>query len=205
MAISYVERPYSGRRQQKIAGEKFGSLTALRHVGFCGKMGVWMFKCECGNEIPHIAALVKNAAKKGINFRTHCGCKSRAYRRWKHSQNKHPSEYHMWNRHRHEMCPEWAEDFDRFFDECLSTKSDKYLIRTDTTKPLGPDNFAWSDQTTNYWEGIDWWVKRCIEATGCSEDDAYVRAQRVSHQRRWQLIKLWESRGKITEHSRKKQ
>jgi hypothetical protein len=48
-----------------IAGKKFGSLTAIRKVGSYTKgQQIWLFKCDCGNEIRVLPGRVVNGYQK---------------------------------------------------------------------------------------------------------------------------------------------
>lgn len=52
-----------------LTGKKYGRLTAVRHVGSnARKDRLWLFKCDCGNEVIEPATLVVNGKV------TSCGC-----------------------------------------------------------------------------------------------------------------------------------
>lgn len=57
----------------KIAGMKFGKLTAIQIAGKDGKTGLnlWLFECECGRRVTKIASRVKSGSTQS------CGCLAR--------------------------------------------------------------------------------------------------------------------------------
>lgn len=57
------------RTQKDITGIKFGRLTAIKQVGISGGNNVWLFKCDCGNEIN-----LKRVQVTKNNPTKSCGC-----------------------------------------------------------------------------------------------------------------------------------
>jgi hypothetical protein len=67
-------------------------------------------------------------------------------------QSKHPEagsiQFRRWlallRRHSHDVEPAWVNDYDRFKSDVLPTfRSGLQLIRKDSSKPWGPENFEW--------------------------------------------------------------
>lgn len=91
-----------------ITGQKFHQLTALKLVGFHDnpngkKDAIWLFRCDCGNEIEVRAKLVKDRVSKKS-----CGCHVR----------RGPTQvaYTIWYAHYHDG----DLPFERFMALCSS-------------------------------------------------------------------------------------
>ncbi len=64
-----METTKINRTHKDITGIKFGRLTAIKQVGKSGSHNVWLFKCECGNEIN-----LKRVQVTKNNPTKSCGC-----------------------------------------------------------------------------------------------------------------------------------
>ncbi len=76
------------------------------------------------------------------------------------AKDSHPLN-HSWkwmqrHRARHEIAPEWRDDFLRFIADLGERPSPKHkLFAADDSKPIGPDNFIWKRSITEKVEGED--------------------------------------------------
>jgi len=77
---------YSGATMGKfidLTGQKFTRLTAVKRVGTHIGMTMWLFKCDCGNEIIRQGAFIRNGTYKS------CGCWKRDTRHLHKPHFKH--------------------------------------------------------------------------------------------------------------------
>ncbi len=140
-----------------ITGQKYNRLTAVR-VSHKAKDGFhWVFKCDCGNEIVRRISPVINGNTKS------CGCwksESCTSRSTKHGL-RHTPEWNVWqhikkrvdgrdsNREKYvehgiDMCKEWYDDFQAFYDYVGPRPSDSHSIgRIDNFQGYHPGNVRW--------------------------------------------------------------
>lgn len=57
-----------GRPRLDITGQKFNMLTAIKFIEVVNEKSLWLFKCDCGNEVINCVGNVKSGTTKA------CGC-----------------------------------------------------------------------------------------------------------------------------------
>lgn len=140
-----------------ITGQKFNRLTAVEVSHKANNKFYWKFLCDCGNEIVRPISPVINGNTKS------CGCwkaESCSARSTKHGL-RHTPEWNVWQHmkkrtdgrdnsrekyaeHGIDMCEEWYNDFQSFYDCVGPRPSDKHSIgRIDNFKGYYPDNVRW--------------------------------------------------------------
>ena len=188
MNINDIEkRPYAWiNRRFDITGQRFGRLVAREHVGFKHGCSYWLFDCDCGGKKISSGPQMKYEAKvKDPDNRLHCGCQD--HRSSANGQARHPA-YHIWKRLRPKMDQDWGSNFSKFLEECWVHKDDKYLVRPDKTRPLGPDNFRWDSHFESYYATIDQCIHILQADFGDSLISATERVWKMSRQRRAQIV-----------------
>ena len=191
--MTFVERGYcEGRRRGKrldLAGKSFGLLTVVRHVGFNGDMSVWLCRCICGKEVLRRGAFLTFAKNhphdRHYTSLLHCGCASMYFDR----KNSDRKALRLWRslRQRKKLCEQWHDDFGAFYEQCWKAKSDKWLVRIDQSKPLGPGNFRWSKHQEAWWATANLVAAYLIEKQGHTEQQAWDRINSISRERLRQL------------------
>jgi hypothetical protein len=176
-------RDYRGTRWLDLSGKQVGLLTVLRHVGFKGKMSIWLCRCVCGTECyrrgPFLAFLLKHPEREGYAVQMHCGCASRD-----RSSCRDKTALHLWERIRGQADSGWQE-FDSFY-QFWQARTDKFLVRHDQTQPFSPANCIWSEHT-EAWHRTAKLVVAYLVKNGESESDAWRRVNSVSRERLRQL------------------
>lgn len=138
-------------------GKRYGSLTALYHVG--GRN--WMCKCDCGKEIivdgrnltcghTKSCGCTKDEILKEANT-THGESKTRLYKIWKGIRRRcfreNDAAYENYGGRGITMCDEWRDDYTVFRDWALENGYDTNaahgectIDRIDTNGNYGPSN-----------------------------------------------------------------
>lgn len=182
-------------RLDDLTGQRFGSLTAIRQMGFLGSMAAWEFQCDCGQTIVRRGSHVKFSAKHGVHMaRLHCGCKAKK----KPYGFDYPiAAYALWTRIRRNGGA-WKDDFSAFYHQCYLKRGGKrHLLRYDLTQPYGPDNCFWDDEP----QLLCTTKQRVIAILRERGDpDPEGRVARVSRQRVFQM--LWRHERRCTQCSK---
>lgn len=200
-------RPYDHFRvvELEIEGERYGHLVAEEHIGFIGPQAesLWRFRCDCGRTVIRRAPQVRYAAKqrqlgktgKRIYQTLHCGRCSRAIHQ-RTGLSKAASN--CFSYYKPIMCQEWLDYPERFYEECWKQRQKKKrqkLVRIDTTRPLGPDNFLWDDHSEQYYRTFEQAVQAIMKLRGLTYSQAYGQASSLTRERRRQLTNKAKQRG----------
>lgn len=117
----------------EIAGQRFGSLTAIKFLVAENRASYWLFKCDCGVFVKRIARFVRYAASEGTQVS--CGCKVSAIRAENGRRNTTHglSKYKLYDVHRQMMrrCydPD-CKDYPAYGERGISVCEDWQNMRT---------------------------------------------------------------------------
>lgn len=146
-----------------LTGEVFGWLTVTGPAPKRGKQTVWRCRCECGNVKDINAASLRGGQTKS------CGCKvaelvskarrkpnrrSRTYSIWinikSRCRNPNVPAYPNYGGRGIDICDEWAESFDAFFEAVGEPTSPNHEIdRIDNNAGYRPGNVRWTTRRVN--------------------------------------------------------
>lgn len=147
-----------GRRYLDVAGQTFGSLTALTHLG----QGVWSWSCACGRadyqakatDVMRPAARNRScgctrSASQSAGKTTHGRAYTVEYRAWKMmiARCTQPcvENYPNYGGRGIKVCEAWREDFMVFFRDMGPRPSPQHSVdRKNSDGNYEPDNCKWS-------------------------------------------------------------
>ena len=90
-------------------------------------------KCDCGT----IKEVIVYNLLNGHSLRCmHC-----AHAKKRPNSISHKSGYRLWRRCRHQLCPEWADNFESFASFIFPKYNYGRLLPVDGNKPIGPGNW----------------------------------------------------------------
>lgn len=199
--LGLVQRKPAGTRLAELSGMVFeykrdGLDCRLEVVGFEGfarSYAVWRCRCKCGKIVlrraGHLLYAVKPEAKLSLSNRRSmlsCGCMNTKLAAGGKSGTR---EYGYWRYLRAcgRLCPEWAASF-QAFSVCFESRAGrKRLVRRDTSRPFGPDNYGWSDHTESRLV-LDRRAYAVMIKNGDSTAEAMRRIDSISRQAKYQII-----------------
>jgi hypothetical protein len=143
-------------RFRNITGQSFGTLTAVRFVGYnAHSKQLWEFSCSvCGDTKIKVANAI-STGKGGCgcqrfagNKRTHGKCGTREYNVWKRMRQRcndpKGQDRHNYSERGITVCARW-EDFAAFLADMGPAPSPKHTIeRQDNSKGYEPGNCVWA-------------------------------------------------------------
>ena len=152
-------------KKKDLAGNRFGSLVAVRVAGKKNGSYVWECSCDCGNTTFVCVSKLTNGHTKSCGCirkdgtrkpaYSHGLCKTRLYRIWSNIKsrclNPKSDNYKYYGGKGITICEEWLHSFQAFYDWAMENgyESGLTIDRKDSDGAYSPKNCQWITQSEN--------------------------------------------------------